>query len=57
MSEDNSKEEETQPEKKIDPASLSAYMAEIGRRGGKANKGKKATVDKCRNAAKARWKK
>jgi len=32
---------------------LKKYMAEIGRRGGKANKGKAA--EKCRLAAQARW--
>lgn len=53
MPEDKKPEDEP----KIDRAALSAYMAEIGRRGGKANKGKQATRDKCRNAAKARWKK
>jgi general stress protein YciG len=32
---------------------LKKYMSEIGRKGGKANKGK--ATEKCRLAAKARW--
>lgn len=32
---------------------LKKYMAEIGRKGGKANKGK--ATEKCRLAAHARW--
>lgn len=35
------------------PEAVKKYMAEIGRRGGKANKGKCA--EKCRAAARARW--
>jgi len=35
--------------------SIRNYMAEIGRKGGKANKGKAS--EKCRLAAKARWEK
>ena len=32
---------------------ISDYMATIGRKGGKANKGKSS--DKCRKAVEARW--
>ena len=35
--------------------SIRKYMAEIGRKGGKANKGK--ATEKCRLAARARWEK
>ncbi len=35
--------------------SVRKYMAEIGRKGGKANKGK--ATEKCRLAARARWEK
>lgn len=37
------------------PPEVSAYMAELGRRGGHANKGKPGRSEICRKAVEARW--
>lgn len=37
------------------PPEVSEYMAELGRRGGKANKGKPGRSEICRKAVQARW--
>ncbi len=37
------------------PKEVSEYMAELGKRGGKANKGRADRAEICRKAAKARW--
>ena len=37
------------------PPAVSKYMAEMGRRGGKANKGKPGRREICRKAAQTRW--
>ena len=39
----------------MDNKLISEYMAEIGRRGGKASKGTDAAKERARKAAKARW--
>ena len=39
------------------PLAISKYMAELGRRGGKANKGKPGRSEICRKAAQVRWEK
>ena len=39
----------------LTPADRLRYFAEIGRKGGEANKGKEATREKCRRAALIRW--
>ena len=47
--------------KKTKPVSISPevskYMADMGRRGGTANKGKPGRSEICRKAAQARWEK
>ena len=37
------------------PPEVSEYMAELGRRGGRANKGKPGRSEICRKAVEARW--
>lgn len=37
------------------PLAISKYMEELGRRGGKANKGKPGRSEICRKAVQARW--
>ena len=37
------------------PKEVSEYMAELGKRGGKANKGRADRAEICRKAAQARW--
>jgi len=37
------------------PPAVSKYMADMGRRGGQANKGKPGRSEICRKAVQARW--
>ena len=46
---------ETMAKKQNLPQEVRDYMAELGKRGGKANKGRADRAEICRKAAQARW--